>query len=322
MTEVLTLAEVTKRFGRFTAVDRFNLRASAGEVLGFLGPNGAGKTTTIRMVMSIIYPDEGEISVLGHPRASQVKDRVGYLPEERGLYRKMTVNQTLRYFGRLKGLHGHALSRRIAECLERVELQDWRKKRTEALSKGMQQKLQFVIAILHEPELVILDEPFSGLDPLNIELLKELIGELHGGRATVVLSTHQMEQAQRLCDRIVLINRGRKLIEGTMHEIRSRFTTRMLVLEGEGDFERLTRLPGVVSAHVTTAQARLELDDGADPSAILKRAVDVARLSRFEIQRPDLQEIFVKLVGADQQVDVGSDNDEAGSRVAAARRTN
>ncbi len=321
MTEVLTLAEVTKRFGRFTAVDRFNLRASAGEVLGFLGPNGAGKTTTIRMVMSIIYPDEGEISVLGHPRASQVKDRVGYLPEERGLYRKMTVNQTLRYFGRLKGLHGHALSRRIAECLERVELQDWRKKRTEALSKGMQQKLQFVIAILHEPELVILDEPFSGLDPLNIELLKELIGELHGGRATVVLSTHQMEQAQRLCDRIVLINRGRKLIEGTMHEIRSRFTTRMLVLEGEGDFERLTRLPGVVSAHVTTAQARLELDDGADPSAILKRAVDIARLSRFEIQRPDLQEIFVRLVGADRQVGVGAGDDEMGAGVAAAGRT-
>ena len=130
MTEVLTLTDVTKRFGRFTAVDRFSLRVPAGEVLGFLGPNGAGKTTTIRMVMSIIYPDEGEISVLGQPRASQVKDRVGYLPEERGLYRKMTVDQTLRYFGRLKGLHGHALSRRIAECLERVELQDWRRKCT------------------------------------------------------------------------------------------------------------------------------------------------------------------------------------------------
>jgi ABC-2 type transport system ATP-binding protein len=313
---------VTKRFGRFTAVDRFNLRAAPGEVLGFLGPNGAGKTTTIRMVMSIIYPDEGEISVLGHPRASQVKDRVGYLPEERGLYRKMTLDQTLRYFGRLKGLHGRALGRRIAECLERVGLQEWHRKRTEALSKGMQQKLQFIIAILHQPELVILDEPFSGLDPLNIELLKELISELRSGRATVVLSTHQMEQAQRLCDRIVLINRGRKLIEGTMHEIRSRFTTRMLVLEGEGDFEHLTRLPGVVGAHVTTAQARLELDDETDPNTILKRAVDLAHLSRFEIQRPDLQEIFVRLVGADQPEQAGNTADDARPQLAATGRTN
>jgi ABC-2 type transport system ATP-binding protein len=288
-------------------------------VLGFLGPNGAGKTTTIRMVMSIIYPDEGEISVLGHPRASQVKDRVGYLPEERGLYRKMTLDQTLRYFGRLKRLHGHRLGRRVAECLERIGLQDWRKKRTEALSKGMQQKLQFVIAILHEPELVILDEPFSGLDPMNIELLKQLIAELRRGGSTVVLSTHQMEQAQRLCDRIVLINRGRKLIEGTMDEIRSRFATRMLVLEGEGDFDGLTRLPGVIDAQVTSAHARLELDAGGDPAAILRRAVDLARLSRFEVQRPDLQEIFVKLVGADGPAESTVSEEQDAPRAATAR---
>jgi ABC-2 type transport system ATP-binding protein len=301
MTDALVLEGVTKRFGSFTAVDDFSLRLPVGQVLGFLGPNGAGKTTTIRMVMSILYPDSGRIEVLGHPKAEEVKDRIGYLPEERGLYRKMSVQDTLAYFGRLKGLRGSTLRERIDESLERIGLQQWRRKRVEALSKGMSQKLQFVCAILHRPELVILDEPFSGLDPLNIDLLEHLLTELRQAGSTVVFSTHQMNQAERLCDRIVLINRGRKVIEGTVHEVRERFTSRFVVLEGEGQFEPLANFDGVTSARITGGQVRLELSEHTDPSSVLEQALRLGRIRRFEVQRPDLQEIFVKLVGTGDQ---------------------
>ena len=301
MNEALVLSDVTKRFGTFTAVDRLSLRAAAGEVVGFLGPNGAGKTTTLRMVMSILYPDSGRVEVLGASNALDVKDRIGYLPEERGLYRKMTVDKTLRYFGRLKGIGRRALRERIGEALERVGLADWRYKRVEALSKGMQQKLQFVSTILHKPELLILDEPFSGLDPLNLELLKEMILEMRQSGVTVIFSTHQMDQAQRLCDRIVLINRGHILIEGAMSEIRSRFATPMVALDGDGDLERLAKCAGVERAQISGGHARLELTPDADPQTILREAVDIARISRFEIHQPDLHEIFVKLVGDDSE---------------------
>ncbi len=299
MTDALALEGVTKRFGEFTAVDDFSLRLPPGQVLGFLGPNGAGKTTTIRMVMSILYPDAGRMEVLGHPQASEVKDRIGYLPEERGLYRKMTVQETLSYFGRLKGLRGPALRQRIDESLERIGLQAWRCKRVETLSKGMSQKLQFIIAILHRPELVILDEPFAGLDPLNVDLLERLLSELRQAGSTVVFSTHQMNQAERLCDRIVLINRGRKIIEGTVNEVRERFATRIVVLEGDGELAALARLAGVSAARITAGCARLELADQVDPATVLEHALRVTRITRFEVQRPDLQEIFVKLVGGD-----------------------
>jgi ABC-2 type transport system ATP-binding protein len=297
--DALVLTEVTKRFGAFTAVDRFSLQVPAGQVLGFLGPNGAGKTTTLRMVMSIILPDAGQLCVLGHPDAAQVKDRIGYLPEERGLYRKMTVWDTLCYFGRLKGLRGRPLAQRAEESLERVGLAAWRRKRVEALSKGMQQKLQFISAILHEPELVILDEPFAGLDPLNVDLLERLLADLRRAGSTVVFSTHQMNQAERLCDRIVLINRGRRVIEGSLAEVRARFATGIVVLDGQGELERLADVDGVAAAQITASHARLELRDGADPQAVLAHALRIARIQRFELQRPDLQEIFVKLVAGD-----------------------
>ncbi len=307
MTHAVQLSEIVKRYGEFTAVDRFSLDVEIGQIVGFLGPNGAGKTTTIRMIMSILYPDSGRISVLGHPRAIDVKDRIGYLPEERGLYRKMTIDQTLRYFGKLKGLHRRDLRRRIGECLDSIGLSDWRYKRVEALSKGMSQKLQFVATILHRPELVILDEPFSGLDPINMDLLKDLVVDLRRQGTTVIFSTHQMEQAQRLCDRLVLINRGRKLIEGTMEEIRSRFSSRILQLEGEGDFASLAGSGGVLDSEFTTGHARLEISAETDPDVILRRALDIARLSRFEIERLDLHEIFIKLVGDDDETPDFSD---------------
>lgn len=316
MSDALIINEVCKTFGSFTAVDRFSLRLPAGQVLGFLGPNGAGKTTTLRMVMSIMHPDSGDICVLGHPRASEVKDRIGYLPEERGLYRKMTVEKTLRYFGKLKGLGGGLLSARIDEGLARVGLSEWRNKRVETLSKGMSQKLQFVSTLLHKPELVILDEPFSGLDPINVDLLQRLLVELRDEGATVVFSTHQMEQAERLCDRIVLINHGRKLLDGTMSEIRARYHTRFLVFEGEGDFAALARLEGVVDAQVADGQARLELTDETEPHAVLSSAMHTLRITRFEIQRPSLQEIFVKLVSLDEQAHRSNDAGDVNARQA------
>jgi len=299
----VVLDNVTKRFGSFTAVDGLSLIVPRGQVLGFLGPNGAGKTTTIRMIMSIIYPDEGGITILGHGRASEVKDRVGYLPEERGLYRKMTVAQTLRYFGRLKGLRGRELEQRLSESLARVKLAEWSNHRTEALSKGMQQKLQFVGTLLHRPELVILDEPFSGLDPLNVDLLKSLINEQRQAGVTVIFSTHQMEQAERLCDRILLINRGRQVIEGTIADVRATFAARILELEGTGDWQAVARAPGVAGAHLTAGLARLELTDDADPELLIRHALAHARLTRFEIVRPDLEEIFVRLVRGDGEAD-------------------
>jgi ABC-2 type transport system ATP-binding protein len=296
----LAVNEVTKRFGRSVAVDSLTFCAPVGQVLGFLGPNGAGKTTTLRMIMGILYPDSGCVEVLGQQLTDAVKDRVGYLPEERGLYRKMTVEATLRYFGHLKGLRGRELSRRIDDHLARVGLADRRKSRVETLSKGMQQKLQFICTLLHEPELVILDEPFAGLDPLNVDLLERLLLQMRQAGRTVIFSTHQMEQAERLCDRIVLINRGRKLLDGTLAEIRARFNARMLVLEGEGNFSALARRPEVRQARVSSGQARLELRDGADVDALLHQAVNLVRLRRFELQRPSLQEIFVRLVGEDR----------------------
>ncbi len=300
MNNAIELTDIVKRYGDFLAVDRLTLAVPTGRIVGFLGPNGAGKTTTIRMLMSIIYPDSGQIRVLGHPRAIDVKDRIGYLPEERGLYRKMTVDATLRYFGRLKGLRGRALGARIGECLERVGLADWRMKRVEALSKGMSQKLQFIVTILHRPELVILDEPFSGLDPINMDMLKDLVMDLRREGTTVIFSTHQMEQAQRLCDRLVLINRGRKLIEGTLDEIRGHFSSRQVLIEGEGDFAPLESFEGVIDAEITDGAARIEVQKEIDPDRILRRALELGRISRFEVQRLDLHEIFVKLVQQDQ----------------------
>jgi ABC-2 type transport system ATP-binding protein len=307
VSDVLVLENVTKRYGQFTAVDDFSLRLPQGQVLGFLGPNGAGKTTTIRMVMSIMYPDAGRIRVLGVDDAAAVKDRIGYLPEERGLYRKMTVGETLTYFGRLKGLRGEYLRQRIDDSLARVGLSDWKRKRVEALSKGMSQKLQFIGAILHEPELVILDEPFSGLDPLNVDLLERLLVEMRAAGTTVVFSTHQMNQAERLCDRIVLINKGRQVVEGTVAEVRERYATRIVVIDGRGTLDALAHAPGVAHAQIAGGHARLELADNADPNAVLEQALRLARIARFEIQRPDLQEIFIKLVGGNGRGVGGAD---------------
>ena len=296
MTYALALDGVTKRFGSMTAVDNISLKIPPGHIYGFLGPNGAGKTTTIRMIMSIIYPDEGQISILGQPNAEAVKDRLGYLPEEKGLYKKMKAGEILTYFGRLKGMDGAIAKQRAADLLERYGLGEWQDKRCEALSKGMGQKVQILGTLIHDPELVILDEPFSGLDPVNIELMRDLITDMKKDQRTVIFSTHIMAQAEQICDSILLVSKGKKIIDGTLAEVKGRGGSGIL-LDYDGNGKLLKNLPGVRRVNDSGKQAELLLDEGADPQQILASLVGQVTIRRFDIRDASLHEIFVKAVG-------------------------
>ena len=306
---------VTKRFKEKVAVSGLDLTVPTGSLCGFLGPNGAGKTTTIRMIMSIFYPDEGKVSVLGKASALKSKDRIGYLPEERGIYRKMRVGEFLTYTGNLKGVKGDWLSKRIDEWLDRLGLPDVRKKRCQELSKGMQQKVQFLATIIHDPELIILDEPFSGLDPVNARLLRELIQEMHQQGKTVIFSTHVLYSAEQLCDRIFMINKGKKILDGTIDQIRSEFDPKTMVIEpmisadsnGEaGSLERLIESIDAVSSvtHMDDNHTlEAHLNDGADVQAVMQHIAQNAAVRRMEIRRATLEDVFVKLVDPDDSED-------------------
>lgn len=298
MPDAIVMEEITKRFGPKTAVDTLNLRLPEGALYGFIGPNGAGKTTTIRMVMSILFPDAGRLSVLGKPSASLSKDRIGYLPEERGVYRKMKVASFLHHMGRLKGIEGPSLKSKISDWLERVGLGDTAKKKCEELSKGMQQKVQFIAAVLHEPELIILDEPFSGLDPVNMRLLRELIVEQHRQGRTLIFSTHVMPHAEELCDRIVMINQGRKMLDGTMDEIRSRYTPRSILFEPlEGvDPGRALRVPGVVAVEPWEGRMEAQLAEGIHAEAIMPAVLEAVPSRAIQVRQATLEDIFIDIV--------------------------
>jgi ABC-2 type transport system ATP-binding protein len=292
---------VTKRFGPQVAMGGLDLDIPRGSLCGLLGPNGAGKSTTIRMIMSIIHPDEGSLEVLGST-ALAAKDRIGYLPEERGLYRKMKVGEFLRYVGRLKGLSTREARRSAAEWLERLELPGVLAKRCEELSKGMQQKVQFAAAVMHEPELLILDEPFSGLDPVNARTLVAALEEIHARGATILFSTHQMHQAEALCDRIVLFDRGRKILDETLESIRARFDPRTLVVEPIAPDEpeaaaRLASIAGVESIERIGEAFELRLAPSADPAAALAAAAAAIPLRGATLRRTSLDDVFVDLVG-------------------------
>ncbi|MHC4415349.1 MAG: ABC transporter ATP-binding protein [Planctomycetota bacterium] len=297
----IALSGVNKSFGSTRAVRDLDLNVPTGSLCGFLGPNGAGKTTTIRMIMSIIYSDSGTVAVLGG-NALESKDRIGYLPEERGLYRKMRVGDFLQYIARLKGVRRPNLADYVREWLDRLELSDVHRKRCEELSKGMQQKVQFVAAILHEPELLILDEPFSGLDPVNTELLNRLIRELHAQGRTIIFSTHILHQAEQICDRIFLINKGVKLLDASLEDIRRRFDPRTILaepLDGQPDLDGIRGVRDVRRLPDTDA-LELELDDGADPQAIMRQVLDGRAMRSVELRRLTLDEVFVQLVGRDE----------------------
>jgi ABC-2 type transport system ATP-binding protein len=312
----IELKGVSKSFGTTRAVRELNLSVPAGSLCGFLGPNGAGKTTTIRMIMSIIYPDDGTIAVLGGS-ALKSKDRIGYLPEERGVYRKMRVGDFLHYIATLKGVDRHGLSSHIKTWLERIELPDVYAKKCEELSKGMQQKIQFLAAIIHDPELLIFDEPFSGLDPVNTALLNRLIRELHGQGKTVIFSTHILHQAEKICERIFLINHGVKLLDATFEEIRQRYDPRTIVaepLEGDINPHEIDGLAGVRRMGDGPAQ-ELELTPDASPQDVMQRVIQQYPLRSIELRQLSLDEVFVELVQRDEGKDAAVQARESLSHV-------
>jgi ABC-2 type transport system ATP-binding protein len=291
---------VTKRFGAFTAVDGVSFAVPAGSLFGILGSNGAGKTTSIRMLMNIFRPDTGTVTVLGEQASEALKPRVGYLPEERGLYRKMRVREMLYFFGAIKGRSKAELDPEIDRWLDRMGLTEWQSSRAESLSKGMSQKLQFVITVVHRPELVVLDEPFAGLDPVNRDVLRDAVLDMNRGGTTVVFSTHVMEQAEQLCRELVLIHKGRIRLSGTIEAVRAAEGRKAAhVTLHRDDGTRLDGLPGVVDVHDHGNDAELILAEGADPNALATALIQRGRLTRFEVRDPSLHQIFKRVVGED-----------------------
>jgi len=291
------LDRVSKSFGEFTAVKELSLTVRAGRVFGLLGPNGAGKTTTIRMIVNITAPDSGTISVFGRKIDSQIQDRIGYLPEERGLYRRMKVVDQLRFFAELKNVRRKTIETKIDEWLARVKLPEWKNKRSMELSKGMQQKVQFITSVIHDPDLLILDEPFSGLDPINVELLKEIVLDLKRAGKTIIFSTHQMEVAEKICDDICLLNRSKKIFEGSLRDIKSSFGRNSVAVRCEGG-DGVLDDPALVSKLVRHAdEAQALLAQGADAQVLLKRLIaSGAVIGKFEMVEPSLNDIFITKV--------------------------
>ena len=315
---VVSLQNITKRFAGHVAVRELSLDVPKGVIFGLLGPNGAGKSTTIRMIMDIIEPDEGRVVLFGGTATGRdLSHRIGFLPEERGLYKKMKVLDHLVFFGEVKGVPRRDARRKAEEWLDRLGLGDWTSHKVEDLSKGMQQKVQFAGTLLHDPELVILDEPFSGLDPVNSQVMKDVVVELAREGRTVLFSTHIMEQAEKMCDRVVIISRGRKVVDGTMAEVKREGGGRHVALTFHRDAARASRVLAdrslVAQADDSGAAAELELATGADPDQLLRALVDSgAGISRFELVEPSLESIFIAKVGRDAAVAAAvEDNDHA-----------
>jgi ABC-2 type transport system ATP-binding protein len=297
--DALRLSGVRKTFGSTVAVDRLDLVVPRGGLYGVIGPNGAGKTTTIRMIMSILFPDAGELSVLGRRSALEAKDRIGYLPEERGVYRKMRVGTFLTYVARLKGVPDAHIPGRVRRGLGRVNLLDTERKRCEELSKGMLQKVQLLAAIIHEPDLLILDEPFSGLDPVSTRLLRDLVLAEHRRGATILFSTHVMRQAEDLCEHVVMIHRGRKVLDEAVGSIRRRYDPRTIQfepLDPGADVSALQSLPEVERVVAATGGYDIRLVEGTDPGAAIRTLTTLLTPARVELARPALEDVFISLV--------------------------
>jgi ABC-2 type transport system ATP-binding protein len=292
-TGAIGIRDVTKRFGTFTAVDALSLDVPTGSIYGFIGPNGSGKTTTIRMIMNILLPDQGEITVLGEHSTRAARDKVGYLPEERGLYRKMHIRRLLRYYGALKGTPASTIEREIDFWLARLDLTAWRDARIETLSKGMSQKVQFIATVISRPELVILDEPFSGLDPVNADVMRDAVLELRRRGTTIVFSTHDMAVAERMCDRLFMIFKGRKMLDGTLDSIQAAYGFDTIRVRSSGGHAVLEGLPDVLSIvdHGNLQEVRVS----GDPQAFLQRLVVRTAVQHFEVARPSLHDIFVRI---------------------------
>lgn len=288
---------ISKSFGEFTAVSELSLAVYPGRVFGLLGPNGAGKTTTIRMIVNITAPDSGRIELFGQQVSPALQDRIGYLPEERGLYKKMKIGDQIKYFAALKSVSGKDAEERVNHWLTRLKLMEWKNRKASELSKGMQQKVQFVSAIIHEPDLVILDEPFSGLDPVNVEVLKEIILELKAAGKTIIFSTHQMEVAERICDDICLMNRSRKILEGSIRDVKRGFSRNAVALRINGG-EAVLKNQSLIS-HLNRHSDGVEvlLTQGASAQQLLKELIAADTIvERFEMIEPSLHDIFIEKV--------------------------
>jgi len=295
VTSAIRLTDVTKRFDGFTAVDRLSLAVPEGSIYGFIGPNGSGKTTTLRMIMHLLLPDEGKIEVLGSSDTRAARDRVSYLPEERGLYKKMQVRRLLRYYGRLKGRSVAELDPVIDEWLLRLGLRDWADRKIETLSKGMSQKVQFIASVVSQPSLLILDEPFSGLDPVNAEALKDSVLEMRRRGATVVFSTHDMGTAEKMCDRIFMIFKGRKVLDGTLDDIQAEYGFDTVRVRTAGGAPALAGMPAVEA--VNDYGRMQDVRVAADPQQFLRQLAARTDVYHFEVTRPSLHDIFVRIAG-------------------------
>ena len=293
----IELSRVRKSYGEFVAVDDISFAIPQGAVFGLLGPNGAGKTSTIRMMIGITAPDSGTINVFGKPFERKSLEKIGYLPEERGLYKKMKIIDQLIFLGELHGMSAEDARRKSIAWCERLEIAEKLQSKVEELSKGMQQKIQFIAALLHEPDFVIMDEPFYGLDPVNAGLLKDVLLDLKKQGKTILFSTHRMDQVEKLCDSICLINRGKPVLQGALKEVKSRFGKNNLQIEYEGNADFLQQSQLVKSYNNYGNYVEVQLAAGADPQQILRLVMEGARVNRFELMEPSLEEIFKEVVG-------------------------
>jgi len=293
----IEIDKVTKSFGDVVAVDDLSLAVPHGSVYGFIGPNGSGKTTTLRMIMNILYPNSGDIRVFGEELHGAATDRIGYLPEERGLYTKMKVRDILRFYAELKGRRD--FKHKVGDWLERMELSEWANKKVETLSKGMAQKVQFIAAVIAEPELIILDEPFTGLDPVNAEVLKDAILELKRDGTTVIFSTHDMNVAEKMCDYVFMIFKGHKVLDDTLTSIQKTYGADTLRVSLDRDAGDLTTIAGVQRVNDYGAFKEVRMGTGADTQKILAALMERAVVQRFEVACPSLHDIFVRIAGPD-----------------------
>ena len=293
---VVQIDQVTKTYGSHTAVSDLSLAVPAGSLYGFIGPNGSGKTTTIRMILRIIYPDVGQIEVLGNSDASAANDRLGYLPEERGLYKKLTVRRMLMYYASLKGMSRPDATQQTTAWLKRFELTDWANKKIETLSKGMSQKVQFIASVIARPELLILDEPFSGLDPVNTEVIRSSILDLQRQGTTIIFSTHDMAVAEKMCDFIFMIYRGNKVLDGTLADIKAQYGADSIHLRWDGTTDMLREIPEI--ERIGDMGGFQEIQVSGDPQRVLQALVSKGRVDLFEITQPSLHDIFIRIAGA------------------------
>ncbi len=296
---IIELDGVTKTFGSVKAVNDLQLSVPKGSIYGFIGPNGSGKTTTIRMIMKIMYPDRGSILINGKEHGSKRLRNVGYLPEDRGLYKKMKLGELLLFHGELND--GNDLKNRIDYWLDRLDLKAYKEKKVETLSKGMRQKLQFIATILHQPEIIILDEPFGGLDPVNADLMKDVILELQNKGATIIFSTHDMSVAERMCDYIFMIYKGKKVLDGTLTEIQDQYGNDTIRIQSDMGAGALEGMKGIESVNNFGKLQEVRVSSGTDPQIILADLLKLTRINRFEITKPSLNDIFIRIASPERK---------------------